>query len=529
MHTRTNAFSQSHYQLLLSSVTDYIYSVSIEKGKVVGTLHGPACLNVTGYTSEEIEKESELWITMVHDEDRKKVLEQAEFARIGKTLKEIEHRIIHKSGIMKWVRNTIVVRFDEAGEVIGYDGLIRDITDRKNAEQALRMSEQRYRHLLDSVTDYIYSVQVSKGKAIKTEHGVACVNVTGYSSDEYNANPELWFKMVFEEDRKELIKILNKTLKGEPVQPFEHRILHKDGSTRWVRNTIVQRNDAAGNLIAYDGLISDITDRKRAEAIAESQKNQLMQAEKMVSLGILISGVAHEINNPNNFIMLNGRMLQKIWKDIEPILDEYSQKNHSLMLAGLSYPDEKEQIQRLLQSVQDGGKRIQKIVTSLKDFARLDTGGMRKGIKISEVINQSVIIVHNLIKHSTDRFVLEIDSDIPSIQGNFQKLEQVLINLITNSCQALQDRSKLLKIQAFREESKKQIHIKVIDEGKGISEEDMKYVFDPFFTTKRESGGTGLGLSISYAIIKDHQGELYFERIREQTIAHITLPIEIEH
>jgi signal transduction histidine kinase len=223
--------------------------------------------------------------------------------------------------------------------------------------------------------------------------------------------------------------------------------------------------------------------------------------------------------------MLNGRMLQKIWHDTEPILDDYAQKYGAFYLAGLQYPTEKQQIQRLLESVQDGGKRIQKIVTSLKDFARQDTGELRFGLKIHEVINQAILIVNNLISKTTERFIVEIEPDIPAIKGNFQKLEQVIINLITNSCQALTDKKQLLKIVAFQDYKKNAVHIKVIDQGKGIPDDAKNHIFDPFFTTKRDSGGTGLGLTISYAIIKDHNGELFFERFNDQTIAHILLPL----
>jgi len=526
MPSSTDSFSQTHYKLLLDSVTDYIYTVSIHNGEVTGTLHGPACFNVTGFTSEELESDEDLWFTMVHDLDKKLVLDQASSARIGKAIRELEHRIIHKDGSIKWVRNTIVVRFNEDNEVIAYDGLIRDITDRKTAELALKESEQRYKRLVDSVTDYIYTVHICKGKAIKTEHGPICLKVTGYTWKEYDNDPDLWHQMVHVDDKKEVIRIINQALKGEAPRPFEHRIIHKDGSIKWVRNTIVLRKDASGMVYAYDGLISDITDRKRAEELAEAQKIQLIQAEKMVTLGILVSGVAHEINNPNNFIMLNGSMLQKIWAETEPILNDYAQKYGSFYLAGLTYPEEKDQIQRLLDSVQGGGKRIQKIVTGLKDFARFDTGELHAGVKISEVINQAILIANNLISKSTNRFIVEIEQDLPLIKGNFQKMEQVIINLITNSCQALSDQSKLLKIKVFRENQKNKLYIKVIDEGRGIPEDVKKHMFDPFFTTKRDTGGTGLGLSISYAIIKDHAGDLYFERINHQTIANIVLPID---
>ena len=134
----------------------------------------------------------------------------------------------------------------------------------------------------------------------------------------------------------------------------------------------------------------------------------LASSAKLSSLGEMAGSIAHEINNPNNFIMLNGSMLQKIWAETVPILDDYAQKHGSFYLAGLIYPDEKDQIQRLLDSVQGGGKRIQKIVTSLKDFSRFDTGELHYGVRISDVINQAILIANNLINKSTNRFVVNL-------------------------------------------------------------------------------------------------------------------------
>ena len=185
------------------------------------------------------------------------------------SLVPVRLKINHKA--RDWKQN-------EEKEVIAYDGLIRDITDRKSAELALKESEQRYKHLVDSVTDYIYTVHIKKGKAIKTEHGPMCQKVTGYTSREYDEDPDLWHQMVFTEDKKNVIRSINHALKGESPGSFEHRMIHKDGSIKWVKNTIVLRKDAYGIVYAYDGLISDITDRKRAEELAEAQKIQLIQA-----------------------------------------------------------------------------------------------------------------------------------------------------------------------------------------------------------------------------------------------------------
>ncbi len=133
------------------------------------------------------------------------------------------------------------------------------------AERALVESESRYRRLLESVTDYVYMVQVENGRPASSWHSPSCVTVTGYTSEEYAQNPSLWYQMVHEEDRRAVLDMAEDVCAGRVPPPLEHRILHKDGSIRWIRNTPVPRRDPDGRLAGYDGLVSDITARKRAE------------------------------------------------------------------------------------------------------------------------------------------------------------------------------------------------------------------------------------------------------------------------
>ena len=134
-------------------------------------------------------------------------------------------------------------------------------------ERVLRQGEDRYRRLLESVTDSVYTVRVRDGRAVGTEHGPNCVAVTGYAAGEYRDNPLLWLTMAREEDRAAVLEHAARLLAGEDAGPLEHRIMHKDGTIRHVRNTPVLHRDAAGVLVAYDGVVNDITERKRAEEL----------------------------------------------------------------------------------------------------------------------------------------------------------------------------------------------------------------------------------------------------------------------
>lgn len=173
--------------------------------------------------------------------------------------------------------------------------IIRDITDRKRAEEALRQSEERYKRITQAVTDYIYTVRVENGRPVETRHSEGCIAVTGYTSGQFAADPYLWYRMVVDQDRAAVEDQARRQLAGEDVPPLEHRIVRKDGATRWVRNTMVQHRDESGKLLSYDGLVQDITDRKLVEKeLAASEKNYRELVENAL-VGVFKTDISGEI------------------------------------------------------------------------------------------------------------------------------------------------------------------------------------------------------------------------------------------
>ncbi len=171
--------------------------------------------------------------------------------------------------------------FGEDGKLIGIVETIRDVTERIQIEETLRESEERYKRLVGSVTDYIYTVKVEDNRPVTTFHSPACTAVTGYTSEEYQSDPHLWDRKIYEADRPAVAKQIAGTLLGEDGPPLEHRIIHKDGSIRWVRNTPVPRYDECGRLISFDGLIADITARKQTEETLKQRNRELALLDRV--------------------------------------------------------------------------------------------------------------------------------------------------------------------------------------------------------------------------------------------------------
>ena len=236
------------------------------------TYVSPSVANVLGYRAEEmVGRHCEAFLA----DDASKALA----ARLTRAALECGERgslytmsFRHQKGyaVIGEVMETPIRR---GGELICMQGFVRDITERKQAEEALRASEERYRRITEAITDYIFAVRVEDGEPVETVHGPACVAVTGYAAEEFAADPELWIRMVHEDDRAAVAEQASRVLSGQEPEAVEHRIVRKDGVERWVRNALVPHYDSGGGLLSYDGLIHDITERKRAENLIRVQRD----------------------------------------------------------------------------------------------------------------------------------------------------------------------------------------------------------------------------------------------------------------
>ncbi len=183
------------------------------------------------------------------------------------------------------------------------------------------------------------------------------------------------------------------------------------------------------------------------------------------------------------------------------------------------------QLPRVFQELEESAMRIKQIVVDLKDYARQETSGQMTAVDISEVVKSGVRLTSNSIHNSTNHFVTNYSTESLMVMGNRQRLTQVVINLIQNSCEAMETTDLSLTISTRYDKKVDGVEISIRDEGPGIAPEDLKQVTDPFFTTKRSMGGTGLGLSVSAGIVKEHNGVIdFYSEIGKGTEVVIVFP-----
>ena len=206
-----------------------------------------------------------------------------------------EHFLIELHG--RWLAMAADPICNQDQEITGAVYVLTDITERKQAEEALRESEARYHRITQGLVDYHYTVRIDNGQTVGTTQSPACEFVTGYTAEEFASNPYLWIHMVAPEDRDLVRERVQQVLDGREIPPIEHRIFRKDGEMRWVCDTTILQKDAAGNLLSYDGVIKDITDRREAEAEKAELLDQNWQLQKAQSLGRMAGAIAHHFNN----------------------------------------------------------------------------------------------------------------------------------------------------------------------------------------------------------------------------------------
>lgn len=389
-----------------------------------------------------------------------------------------------------------------------------DITERKLAQEEatrsqieLARSNEQLALLLDSLPIIPFTrADDMDFSFIYMSNAVEAI--TGYAPEQFVKSPKFWVDHLHPEDRTRAVAGLE-SLREEKTLKYEFRFLLANGSFKWFASNLRAVRHANGEMRHIVGTWQDISEEKKLRLESEQRLQQIIQTDKLASLGQVVAGVAHEINNPNSFITYNVPLLEESWEAFSPIIKEFSQIHPEKKADNITFAEMAEEMGEIIGAIKTGSNRINTIVAKLKDFARLDEAAPSQLVDINKVVNDSLTIVGAQARKLVGSITVELTEGLPLFYGHFQKLEQVVANLIMNAAQAVPSKEAgAISIHSRYINRLHAILVEVEDNGRGITPEEMSHIFDPFFTTKRDHGGTGLGLSVSYGLIQEHKGRI---------------------
>jgi len=253
------------------------------------------------------------------------------------------------------------------------------------------------------------------------------------------------------------------------------------------------------------------TRQRQCEHALNDSQQQLQQSQKMETLGTLVAGVAHEINNPINLIMYNIPLLQKIWADFMPILKERQQIEPNQKFGGFDYDFLADNLVRLIADIEMAAHRVAKTVADLKDFSRKSNVAEKSPLQINSAVKNALRLAQTTLRNSAVNINLQLGQDLPDIDGNLQSIEQIILNIVINAVQAIDHAHGRIDVTTGWRNQDGRVYIRITDNGRGISTTISDKIFLPFITDKQSEGGTGLGLSVSYSLVKAHEGDIIFD------------------
>jgi len=458
--------SEERYRQLTENAGEAIFVIQDGVIKFIN----PKGAELSGYSIEELV--SSPFVKFLHPNDSDMVADRYLKRLKGEPVPQIyDFRIIRKDGHIRWGElNAVPISWEDRPAVLCF---MSDITERKEAEEALRQSEERYRDILEKMEDSYFEIDLAGN--LTFVNSSACRHL-GYSREELIG---MSYKGFTAEDYiKSVFQIFNEVYRtAMPNKGFHWKIIRKDGSPGFIDTLVAPLRNDQGEIIRFSGVGRDITERRKME-------EQLILTDRLASIGQLAAGIAHELNNPLTAVIGFSNLLLE--RDLSA--------------------DVKED----LETINREAMRAINIVKGLLAFAR------------EQRIEKAMVDINSIIQRvlqlrSYEQRVSNIEVDarfapaLPQVMGNGAQLQQVFISIIVNAEQAMLEAHRRGKLTIVTERVGNIVRVSFTDDGPGISPDNMKQLFTPFFTTKEVGKGTGLGLSICHGIVTEHGGKLYAE------------------
>jgi len=489
------AKSEARFRRLAENAPDAIYRMALPDGAY--EYMSPAATELFGYAPEEFYASSLLVRKIIHPEWHGYFEEEWRKLLLGEMPPRYEYQIIHKSGEVRWMnQRNILVRNDE-GRIVAIEGIVTDITERKKAEEQIRHLKNYLSNIIDSMPSILVGMDRDE---IVTQWNRQAEEISGIPATEAVGRPITDLLPDF----SPWIEAMRSEIDRQCPTSMEKLLIEKEGARRFYDLMLypIIANGAEGVVVR----IEDATERARIQEL-------MIQTEKMMSVGGLAAGMAHEINNPLGIIT---QAAQNIERRVSPELpaNRKAAEELGISLEGINAYFEKRQIPEFIGSIRTAGFRAAKIVDNMLQFSRC-AGATMQSVSLDGIIEQALELAasdYDLKKKFDFRsieIIRDYAPDMPEVPIVLVEMEQVMLNLLKNAAQAMTlnppDRGPRITLRLRREE--RYALIEVEDNGPGMKEEVRRRAFEPFFTTKEPGMGTGLGLSVSYMIVtQNHKG-----------------------
>jgi PAS domain S-box-containing protein len=486
--------SEARYRRLFNTVPVGLYSTTPDGERLDGN---PAMMEVLGCADREAFMKGKSVGAYARLDDRRRWHDLV--LRNG-VVRDCEVQLWRHDGALVWGLLSAQTVCDEAGRTVAYEGSFVDITARKLAEAALRESEERFREIAESVTDWVWEVDAS---GLYTYASPAVERILGYRSAEIVGTRRFQDLLVPVGGRALNPSILGAMSRQERIRSLVGVHAHQDGHAVLLETNATPVRNSDGTFLGYRGAGTDVTERQQAEA-------SLRQHQKMAAIGMLASGVAHQINNPI-FGVMNYALLIADGLGAESPLRDYANG--------------------IVQETQ----RVADIVGSLLAFSRPEEDGRRQS-RMADVVGATLSMIQAALCRDQIALHVAVPEGLPTIRCRSRQIQHVLMNLLTNAREALNarypkyhpDKAIWITATVFIRGGKTWVRTTVEDHGGGVSEENHDRLFDPFFTTKDRVTSAGLGLPVSLGLTKAEGGTLHFEsEVDHYTRFHVDLPAEM--
>jgi PAS domain S-box-containing protein len=486
--------TEERFQRLVSNAQDIVFRWSVTKGLEYVS---PIVSEITGYTAEELFADPIVGLKLAWEGDPGLAQDYRKVMKEGASLRSREISFVRKDGKKIYLDMRSHAVRDVNGRVIAFEGILRDISDRKKMESELQQNEQNYLLLLESTHEAMIVVDAETLKVLFGNRRAS--KMFGFDPELRDGIGVNMLDFVYPEERGSIVTGFVEDLpRLDRRKRYEVRARTRDGREIWV-SALATRIEYQGRLAVLLAM-EDITERRKAVEEKQKMEEQLRLAGRLAAVGELAAGVAHELNNPLAAIQGFAQLL-------------------------VSKEDLDQSLKKDLSVIHREAQRAAKITKNLLSFARRHEPEMRF-ISINEPLEKTLELRAHQLKMNNIELVTQLDPHLPKTMADFHQMQQIFLNIINNAEQAMVDAHGKGRLIIRSSKHGNIIQVEFIDDGPGISEENLPRIFDPFFTTKEVGKGTGLGLSICYGLIEAHHGHIYARsKLGEGATFIVELPI----